>query len=105
MNTLRPETTGLPYVCVPSFAIHLTFFPDLTSHSRGIPAPSRTLFRDGECPHCGESLPGGETTGGETTGDGAGFAGGTSSHAIRLTSASLAESESGCAGSRPCRDH
>ena len=69
LTTIRPPaTTGLPYVCDPSRATHLTFRVVLmsvfhppsvdlpTSNVAGRPLASETMFRSGRPPHSGQSF-------------------------------------------------
>src|SRR5262249_22922977 len=54
-STTPLATTGLPYDCDPSFAIHFTFLPVLTSHCVGTPVMDETMLRLGVPPHIGQS--------------------------------------------------
>src|SRR3989304_3931988 len=54
-NTMPPATTGLPYACEPSSAIHFTFFFVLTSQLVGSPFMLDTMLRSGVPPHIGQS--------------------------------------------------
>src|SRR5579872_342847 len=55
MNTLPFAMTGLGYVCEPSLADHLMFFPVLTSQLMGMFLAAVTLLRKWLSPNCGLS--------------------------------------------------
>src|SRR5437867_2559504 len=54
-NTIPLATTGFPYACEPSSAIHFTFFLVFRSQVVGSPFMLETMLRSGVPPHMGQS--------------------------------------------------